>query len=144
MKIRDHFRNVITGGRQPGPRGTVAEWTITLALFFFGTSTLVQAYVIPTGSMEGTILIGDHVLVDRLAYSDPGLFGKALLPYREIQRGDIIVFPYPIDPSQAYVKRVIGIPGDRHPYGRRAGDSKWSAFGRAVYAAYRPLAGPLS
>jgi len=113
MKIGGHLRNVITSGRRPGPRGAVAEWTITLALFFFGTSTLVQAYVIPTGSMESTILIGDHVLVDRLAYSDPGIFGKALLPYREIQRGDIIVFPYPIDPSQSYVKRVIGVPGDR-------------------------------
>lgn len=113
MRIREHFRNVIADGRQPGPRGAVAEWTITLALLFFGTSTLVQAYVIPTGSMEGTILIGDHVLVDKLAYSDPGLFGKALLPYREIQHGDIIVFPYPIDSSQTYVKRVIGLPGDR-------------------------------
>jgi signal peptidase I len=113
MKIRDHLRNVITRGRQPGPRGSIAEWTITLALLFFGTTTLVQAYVIPTGSMEGTLLIGDHVLVDRLAYSDSGLFGKALLPYREIQHDDIIVFPYPVDPSQAYVKRVIGIPGDR-------------------------------
>ena len=101
------------GWAQTRPRGSVAEWTITLALFFFGTSTLVQAYVIPTGSMEGNLLIGDHVLVDRLAYSDPGLFGRALLPYREIRRGDIIVFPYPLDPSQAYVKRVIGVPGDR-------------------------------
>jgi len=113
MRIREHIRNAITDGRRPGPRGAIAEWTITLALVFFGTSTLVQAYVIPTGSMEGTILIGDHVLVDKLAYADPGLFGKTLLPYREIQHGDIIVFPYPIDPNQAYVKRVIGLPGDR-------------------------------
>jgi signal peptidase I len=113
MRIRNHLRNVITNGRKPGPRGTVTEWVITLALLFFGTSTLVQAYVIPTGSMEGTIRIGDHMLVDRLAYSDPGIFGKALLPYREIDRGDLIVFPYPVDPSQTYVKRVIGIPGDR-------------------------------
>ena len=73
----------------------------------------MQAFVIPTGSMEGTILIGDHMLVDRLAYSDSGVFGRALLPYREIQRGDIIVFPFPLDPAQSYVKRVIGIPGDR-------------------------------
>jgi len=62
MKIREHMRNVITEGRRPGPRGAIAEWTITLALVFFGTSTLVHAYVIPTGWMEETILIGDHLL----------------------------------------------------------------------------------
>jgi len=73
----------------------------------------VQAYVIPTGSMEANLLIGDHLLVDRMAYSNPGRIGKALLPYRDIQRGDIIVFPNPLGPGQTYVKRVIGIPGDR-------------------------------
>jgi signal peptidase I len=107
------LRNVITSGRQPGPRGVVAEWTITLAILFFATTTLVQAYVIPTGSMENTILIGDHVLVDKLAYADPGAIGKGLLPYRDVQRGDIIVFRYPVDGKTPYVKRVIGMPGDR-------------------------------
>src|SRR6185369_9313347 len=97
-------------GRGPGSRGLLAEWTLTGLLVFFGTTTLVQAYVVPTGSMEGTILIGDHMLVDRLAYADPGSFGRRLLPYREIERGDIIAFRYPLDPSQTYVKRVIGIP----------------------------------
>jgi len=100
-------------GRRPGPRGFIAEWTVTLLLVFFGTTTLVQAYVIPTGSMERNLLIGDHMLVDRLAYSAPGIIGKTLLPYREIRRGDIIAFRYPLDPAQTYVKRVIGLPGDR-------------------------------
>jgi len=63
--------------------------------------------------MEGNLLIGDHLLVDKLAYADPGAFGRGLLPYREVQRGDIIVFRYPLDPAQIYVKRVIGLPGDR-------------------------------
>ncbi len=107
------IRNIWMIGRGPGPRGTVAEWAITLMLVFFGTSTLVQAYVIPTGSMEGSLLIGDHVLVDKVAYAKPGIFGKGLLPYREVQRGDIVVFPYPLDPSQTFVKRVVGLPGDR-------------------------------
>ena len=101
-----------------------AEWAITLMLVFFGTTTLVQAYVIPTGSMEGSLLIGDHVLVDKVAYADPGIFGKGLLPYRDVGRGDIVVFPYPLDPSQTFVKRVVGVPGDRihlaaHQRGRR-------------------------
>jgi signal peptidase I len=54
------------------PRGTIAEWTITILLLLFGTTTLVQAFVIPTGSMEDTLLIGDHLLVDKLAYAPAG------------------------------------------------------------------------
>jgi signal peptidase I len=94
-------------------RGTIAEWTITILLLLFGTTTLVQAFVIPTGSMEDTLLIGDHLLVDKLAYSPPGPVSKHLLPYSEVKRGDIIVFRYPIDIRQTFVKRVIGVPGDR-------------------------------
>src|SRR5882762_7101112 len=109
MTLTEHIRSVFTTGRRPGPRGFVAEWTITLLLVFFRTTTLVQAYVIPTGSMEGNLLIGDHMLVDRLAYSDPGIIGQGLLPYRSVRRFDIIAFRYPLDPAQAYVKRVIGL-----------------------------------
>lgn len=94
-------------------RGTIAEWTITILLLLFGTTTLVQAFVIPTGSMEDTLLIGDHLLVDKLAYAPPGPVSKYLLPYSEVRRGDIIVFRYPIDIKQTFVKRVIGVPGDR-------------------------------
>ena len=94
-------------------RGTIAEWTVTILLLLFGTTTLVQAFVIPTGSMEDTLLIGDHLLVDKLAYAPPGPVSKYLLPYDSIDRGDIIVFRYPVDISQTFVKRVIGIPGDR-------------------------------
>lgn len=95
------------------PRGAIAEWTVTILLLLFGTTTLVQAFVIPTGSMEDTLLIGDHLLVDKLTYSPPGPFSKYLLPYREVSRGDIIVFRYPVDIRQTFVKRVIGVPGDR-------------------------------
>src|ERR1700733_10942301 len=95
------------------PRGTIAEWTITILLLLFGTTTLVQAFVIPTGSMEDTLLIGDHLLVDKLAYAPAGAITKNLLPYSEPHRGDIIVFRYPVDISQTFVKRCIGVPGDR-------------------------------
>ena len=54
------------------PRGVIAEWTVTIILLLFGTTTLVQAFVIPTGSMEDTLLIGDHLLVDKLAYAPAG------------------------------------------------------------------------
>jgi signal peptidase I len=100
--------------RKPEPqRGFIAEWTVTIVLLLFGTTTLVQAFVIPTGSMEDTLLIGDHLLVDKLAYAPPGPLTKHLLPYNEIKRGDIIVFRYPVDIRQTFVKRVIGVPGDR-------------------------------
>jgi len=94
-------------------RGFIAEWTVTIILLLFGTTTLVQAFVIPTGSMEDTLLIGDHLLVDKLAYAPPGPMSKYLLPYDEVKRGDIIVFRYPVDIRQTFVKRAIGVPGDR-------------------------------
>ena len=94
-------------------RSAVAEWTVTVLLLLFGMTTLVQAFVIPTGSMEDTLLIGDHLLVDKLAYAPTGSLSKYLLPYREVRRGDIIVFRYPVDIRRTFVKRVIGPPGDR-------------------------------
>ncbi len=103
---------VADSARPDPPRGTIAEWTITILLLLFGTTTLVQAFVIPTGSMEDTLLIGDHLLVDKLAYAPSGPVSKYILPYESIKHGDIIVFRYPIDISQTFVKRCIGVPGD--------------------------------
>jgi signal peptidase I len=94
-------------------RNSVAEWAITILLLVFLTTTLVQAFVIPTGSMEDTLLVGDHLLVDKLAYGPSGVVSRRILPMREPQDGDIIVFRYPIDIKQTFVKRVIGAPGDR-------------------------------
>jgi signal peptidase I len=94
------------------PRGFIAEWTVTVILLLFGTTTLVQAFVIPTGSMEDTLLVGDHLLVDKLAYAPGGSLTKYVLPYNDVHRGDIIVFRYPIDIKQTFVKRVMGVPGD--------------------------------
>jgi signal peptidase I len=93
-------------------RGTLSEWVITILLLLFLTSMLVQAFVIPTGSMEDTLLIGDHLLVDKMAYSPSGPVSKYILPYREPKRGDIIVFRYPTDIQQTFVKRCMGVPGD--------------------------------
>src|ERR1019366_2607938 len=92
-------------------RGFIGEWTVTIVLLLFATTSLVQAFVIPSASMVGTLLIGDHVLVDKLVYAPAGVWGKAL-PYREPRRGDIIVFRYPLNISMDYVKRAIGVPGD--------------------------------
>ncbi len=98
---------------QAPERGAIAEWVITIILLVFVMTALVQSFVIPTISMEDTLLRGDHLLVDKLAYAPAGPVSKLLLPYSEIKRGDIIVFRWPIDTRTNYVKRVIGIPGDR-------------------------------
>lgn len=95
------------------PRNSIAEWAVTILLLLFGTTTLVQAFVIPSGSMEDTLLIGDHLLVDKLAYAPGGSISKYVLPYEQPKHGDIIVFRFPVDISQTFVKRVIGVPGDR-------------------------------
>src|SRR5579884_1251193 len=94
-------------------RTGAAEWAITILLLLFLTTFLVQAFVIPSGSMEDTLLIGDHVLVDKMAYSPCGAFSRMVLPYREPRDGDIIVFRYPVHIEENFVKRVIGVPGDR-------------------------------
>lgn len=82
--------------------------TVVIAIFVI--TFLVQAFQIPSESMENTLLIGDYLLVNKLCYGDRA--GSHFLPYRAIQRDDIIVFKYPVDPTQHFVKRVIGLPGD--------------------------------
>ena len=101
-----------THAKREQSRNSIAEWAVTILLLLFGTTTLVQAFVIPTGSMEDTLLIGDHLLVDKLAYSPSGAISNHVLPYEQPKHGDIIVFRYPADISQTFVKRVIGVPGD--------------------------------
>jgi len=83
----------------------------TIAIAIFVITFIVQAFQIPSESMENTLLVGDYLLVDKLCYGGQGL-GDHLMPYEKILRGDVIVFHYPVDPKQHFVKRVIGVPGD--------------------------------
>jgi signal peptidase I len=90
--------------------GIQAFFTVVIFSIFVITF-IVQAFQIPSGSMENTLLVGDFLLVDKLHYA--GLPGSGrLLPYGKIERGDIVVFYFPVDASQFLVKRVIGMPGD--------------------------------
>jgi|SRR5580658_2655949 signal peptidase I len=84
--------------------------TVVIAVFVI--TFVVQAFQIPSPSMENTLLVGDYLLVNKLCYGG-GSIGDYFMPYRRVGRGDIIVFHYPVDPSQHFVKRVIGVPGDR-------------------------------
>jgi signal peptidase I len=78
---------------------------------------IVQAFKIPSGSMEDTLLIGDHILVNKMAYGLQIPFSDTKLDFFGLlgdpQRGDIIVFPFPRDPSRDFIKRVVGLPGER-------------------------------
>jgi len=98
---------------QQATRDFVFEWTLNILILLFGTTMLVQAFIVPTPSMDTTVMVGDHLLVDKLSYAPAGPISKHLLPFTEPKRGDVIVFRYPMDISQNYVKRVMGVPGDR-------------------------------
>ncbi|HET9743351.1 MAG TPA: signal peptidase I [Terriglobales bacterium] len=84
-------------------------FTVTIALFVI--TFLLQAFQIPSESMENTLLVGDYLLVDKVHYGHGGVWNW-MLPYSQIHDGDIIVFRYPVNPTQHFVKRVIGVPGD--------------------------------
>lgn len=91
----------------------VNEWALNILILVFGTTTLLQAFIVPTPSMDTSVMVGDHLLVDKLSYAPAGPISKYFLPYTDVKRGDIIVFRYPMDIRENYVKRVMGVPGDR-------------------------------
>lgn len=97
---------------RPGLLAGVQSLAVTVVIAMFVITFLVQAFQIPSESMENTLLIGDYLLVDKLHFGQSGMWPR-LLPYREVQRGDIIVFRFPVHPSQHFVKRVVAVPGDR-------------------------------
>lgn len=85
---------------------------VTVILALFGTSFVVQAFKIPSQSMERTLLVGDHLLVNKFVFGGRDAWYDKYLPYRSLQRGDIIVFKFPYQDHPHFVKRVIGLPGD--------------------------------
>ena len=99
----------ISAGDWPATIQSVAG---TIVIAVFAVTFLVQAFTIPSGSMEQTLLIGDYVLVDKFCYGGNAGWNR-LLPYRKVRRGDIVVFHYPLNPAQDFVKRVVALPGDR-------------------------------
>jgi len=89
------------------------QWVLSVVVIaIFVVTFNLQAFEIPSDSMEDTLLVGDYLLVDKIDYAQGG-FWEPLLPYTKIKRGDIVVFHYPVHPQQHFVKRVIGVPGDR-------------------------------
>src|ERR1700736_5386800 len=78
--------------------------TVVIAVFVI--TFIVQAFQIPSESMENTLLIGDYLLVDKLRYGGSA-FSDLFMPYRQVRRGDVIVFRYPVHPTQHFVQRVV-------------------------------------
>src|SRR5580704_2321925 len=95
-----------------GVSGSLQSLLGTVVIAVFVITFIVQAFQIPSPSMENTLLVGDYLLVNKLCYGGGGP-GDYFMPYHRVQRGDIVVFHYPVDPAQHFVKRVIGVPGDR-------------------------------
>src|SRR6266699_5879652 len=97
-------------------KSTVREYYEALLIAFifvnFARIFVFQAFKIPTGSMEDNLKIGDHIIVNKFIYGPLTPPWQKLLPAREIGRGDIMVFRYPLQPDTDFVKRVIGLPGD--------------------------------
>ena len=94
-------------------RENIEAIIVAVILALFIRTFVVQAFKIPSGSMKDTLLVGDHILVNKFIYGVKIPFiRKTLIPVHNPQRGDIIVFEFPEDPSKDFIKRVIGISGD--------------------------------
>jgi signal peptidase I len=98
-------------------KSTVREYfesiVIAVILALFVRTFVLQAFKIPTGSMENNLLIGDHLLVNKFIDAPTAsAIERTLLPIGEIHRGDVLVFKYPVEPDRDYIKRVIGLPGE--------------------------------
>ena len=86
---------------------------IAVILAFFIRTFIVQAFKIPTGSMEENLLIGDHLLVNKFVFGPTASrIERALLPLSTVKRDDVVVFKYPEEPERDFIKRVIGLPGE--------------------------------
>ena len=101
----------------PKRKSAVRDWTeallVAAVLALIIRTFVVQAFKIPSGSMEDTLLIGDHLLVNKFIYGPMIPFTDTrMFALRDPKQGDVIVFEYPEDPSKDFIKRIVGVPGD--------------------------------
>ncbi len=94
-------------------REYIEAFVVALLIALVVRTLVVQAFKIPSGSMENTLLVGDHIFVNKFIYGYHIPYTKGrILEFRQPKRGDIIVFEFPEDPSKDFIKRVVGVPGD--------------------------------
>jgi signal peptidase I len=101
------------GDHRPLLREYLEALLIAIIFATFARTYVVQAFKIPSGSMEENLLIGDHILVNKFVYGPASGLERTLLPERRVRRGDVVVFKYPKDPARDFIKRCVGLPGDR-------------------------------
>jgi len=107
--------------KKPVWREYLESLLIAVVLALFARTFVFQAFKIPTGSMEDNLLIGDHLIVNKMVFAPAASsLERALLPSRPIRRGDVIVFKFPKEPERDFIKRVIGLPGERLELRRKA------------------------
>jgi signal peptidase I len=115
----DDTRNEeVLPGKKTKRKSVVREYAeaivIAIILALFIRTFVIQAFKIPSGSMKPTLLVGDHILVNKFIYGIKLPFtDKILISIDEPERGDVVVFKFPLDTRKDYIKRVIGLPGDR-------------------------------
>ncbi|HEX4956262.1 MAG TPA: signal peptidase I [Thermoanaerobaculia bacterium] len=107
---------MVAGPRQRFSFGPAADLLEALVLAIlcatFARTFLVQAFKIPSSSMEPNLLIGDHLLVNKFIYGPGPAWLGGILPARPVERGDVVVFKFPDDPGRDFIKRCVGLPGD--------------------------------
>jgi signal peptidase I len=113
VKVKTEAAAAVVPYRKSTAREYFESICVAVILALFVRTFIVQAFKIPTGSMENNLLIGDHLLVNKFVFAPTlsSIEGK-LLPIDPIRRGDIVVFKYPEEPDRDFIKRVIGLPGD--------------------------------
>ena len=113
LKKNDSSENAFGSKIKSGLRENIEAIAVAVVLALFIRTFVVQAFKIPSGSMKPTLLIGDHILVNKFIYGVKIPFwDKIIIPIKKPERGDIVVFKFPEDPSKDFIKRVIGIAGD--------------------------------
>lgn len=135
-------RQPVSGFRIPLPTLPEAAASLlrTIVVALFLLTFILQPFLIPSESMEHTLLVGDFLLVNKQVYAPSDGLWRHILPYHDIARGDVVVFHFPQDPKRYLVKRVVGVPGDH----LRIQDGRVFINGAAQdepYAAFEPAAG---
>ncbi|MEE4266383.1 MAG: signal peptidase I [Desulfobacteraceae bacterium] len=113
MKKEKSTEEEVVAPKRGHVRENIEAILVAILIALFIRTFVVQAFKIPSGSMKQTLQIGDHILVNKFIFGVKiPYWNKTILPLKTPQRGDIIVFKYPVDPSKDFIKRVIGVGGD--------------------------------